>query len=440
MRGDSSCAHVMRRSKLQCLTFTAAVSVVLSERVSVSSQAGNLHSLCDGDEQLAVCLSGLSQLGLGSLGTLRELVTNCGEENPLLDLLDEPQRYEADSLFRQLLRASPPAEERIVTQAIRSMRGHAKSLWRILVDLAYGCATGEQCASPGQVRDALRARHSDYLLSATSLLQSAAEASASEPWIASIGDPAQIVARQAFNANHVDLAGSLISGLDTMDQMAIISVLNDLVMRVSTASCELQAELLAHFTIKGFKRLGAPWPQIIPRFEFRRGLGTRRYNVLAKLVEEVKQDHAPLRVVEIGVNNALTSEYLLGKFPDMEYDGVDPFIDAAAIHKEASARFARFAGRARLWQATSEQASVKFAPGSLDLVFIDGDHSRDAVVVDVKLWRPLLRPGGILAGHDLFNPAFEGVLLALHELLGSDTDENMPTVYFAPDYVWWLYV
>jgi len=38
-------------------------------------------------------------------------------------------------------------------------------------------------------------------------------------------------------------------------------------------------------------------------------------------------------------------------------------------------------------------------PG-LDFVYIDGDHSFDAVVRDVILWSNKVRPGGIVAAHD----------------------------------------
>jgi hypothetical protein len=45
--------------------------------------------------------------------------------------------------------------------------------------------------------------------------------------------------------------------------------------------------------------------------------------------------------------------------------------------------------------------AVKDVPdGSLDLVYIDGNHVYDAVTQDVTLWAPKVRSGGILAGHD----------------------------------------
>lgn len=35
-----------------------------------------------------------------------------------------------------------------------------------------------------------------------------------------------------------------------------------------------------------------------------------------------------------------------------------------------------------------------------DLVFLDGDHAYASIVPEIEQFRPLVRPGGILAGHD----------------------------------------
>lgn len=35
-----------------------------------------------------------------------------------------------------------------------------------------------------------------------------------------------------------------------------------------------------------------------------------------------------------------------------------------------------------------------------DLIYIDGDHSERGFKTDVEVWRPKLKPGGLLAGHD----------------------------------------
>jgi len=39
-----------------------------------------------------------------------------------------------------------------------------------------------------------------------------------------------------------------------------------------------------------------------------------------------------------------------------------------------------------------------------DLLFVDGDHARDAVIADLRNWLPSLKPGGVLAMHDFDHP------------------------------------
>ena len=36
----------------------------------------------------------------------------------------------------------------------------------------------------------------------------------------------------------------------------------------------------------------------------------------------------------------------------------------------------------------------------IDFLWIDGDHSYEGLLTDLKDWAPLVRPGGLLAGHD----------------------------------------
>jgi predicted O-methyltransferase YrrM len=46
----------------------------------------------------------------------------------------------------------------------------------------------------------------------------------------------------------------------------------------------------------------------------------------------------------------------------------------------------------------STVAATRFAPGSVDRVFLDGSHDRDAVAEDLAAWSPRLAANGILAG------------------------------------------
>lgn len=49
-----------------------------------------------------------------------------------------------------------------------------------------------------------------------------------------------------------------------------------------------------------------------------------------------------------------------------------------------------------------------------DMVFIDGDHKSPSIRRDLHYWIPRLSPGGLLCGHDYFEP---GVFSAVHDLV-----------------------
>lgn len=55
-----------------------------------------------------------------------------------------------------------------------------------------------------------------------------------------------------------------------------------------------------------------------------------------------------------------------------------------------------------------------------DMVFIDGDHSYEAVCADIDAWWPLIKEGGIIAFHDYCHNGFQwpGVHKAIHEKMG----------------------
>lgn len=69
-------------------------------------------------------------------------------------------------------------------------------------------------------------------------------------------------------------------------------------------------------------------------------------------------------------------------------------------------------------------AATRFAPHSLDFVYIDANHSAPHPANDIAAWLPKIKPGGIIAGHDYKLP-FEGVINAVDEAFGG------PHVMFA---------
>jgi hypothetical protein len=50
---------------------------------------------------------------------------------------------------------------------------------------------------------------------------------------------------------------------------------------------------------------------------------------------------------------------------------------------------------------TSEEAAQHVPDGSLDMVYLDGNHAYEHVAQDLRLWFQKVRPGGFIAGHDI---------------------------------------
>ena len=51
-------------------------------------------------------------------------------------------------------------------------------------------------------------------------------------------------------------------------------------------------------------------------------------------------------------------------------------------------------------RAFSVEAAKRFTDESLDFVYLDADHSYEAVRDDIAAWWPKLKPGGLFAGDD----------------------------------------
>jgi predicted O-methyltransferase YrrM len=79
-------------------------------------------------------------------------------------------------------------------------------------------------------------------------------------------------------------------------------------------------------------------------------------------------------------------------------------------------------------KGTSKVAAKMFLNESLDVVFIDLDHTYEAVKEDIKLWLPKVKKGGFIAGDD-YHEHWKGVIQAVDELL--------PRAWFIDDC--WIY-
>jgi len=68
--------------------------------------------------------------------------------------------------------------------------------------------------------------------------------------------------------------------------------------------------------------------------------------------------------------------------------------------------------RVRVFACDSLKAA-KIVDAGFDMVFIDASHDYDSVNSDILAWRPLLRSGGLLCGHDAGHPPIEQVIREL---------------------------
>lgn len=74
------------------------------------------------------------------------------------------------------------------------------------------------------------------------------------------------------------------------------------------------------------------------------------------------------------------------------------------------------------------KAAEKFLDNSCDIVFIDMDHTYEAVKKDIKSWLPKVKLGGYIAGHD-YTSDWIGVVNAVNETFPKDKILTMDTCW-----------
>ena len=71
--------------------------------------------------------------------------------------------------------------------------------------------------------------------------------------------------------------------------------------------------------------------------------------------------------------------------------------------------------RITIYHQDSVEAAQNLVDGSLDLCFIDADHSYVGVKRDIEAYYTKVRSGGYLGGHDFGNKRLPGVKKAIDE-------------------------
>jgi hypothetical protein len=112
------------------------------------------------------------------------------------------------------------------------------------------------------------------------------------------------------------------------------------------------------------------------------------------------------RMIEIGVLDGETSSFLLAQRDDMILYGIDPIIPdsmEASLIGSVDKIFENtkpFWSRFRFIKDYSTFVHNQFEDGTIDAIFIDGDHRYEAVKEDYELYFPKIKSGGLIFFHD----------------------------------------
>ena len=146
----------------------------------------------------------------------------------------------------------------------------------------------------------------------------------------------------------------------------------------------------------------------------------------AGLVQHVANLGDNITGCELGVSYGFNLVYFLENLPNLSKvyaidpyapydDGPSGYVPQDVMDKVKSLfliNTEEYKDKLEFLNLRSEEAHSHIPDGSLDYIFIDGDHSYDAVIKDLNNYFSKVRSGGIFAGHD---HSWQGVTKALAE-------------------------
>jgi len=178
-----------------------------------------------------------------------------------------------------------------------------------------------------------------------------------------------------------------------------------------------------------------------------------------ELAERLAGFGRPVQMVEVGVWDGINAGRVMEAVPDVtmilvdSWDAVAPGTDyrrsgdGKAMLPQETFNFARanafkiaekFVGRCSIMDMSSEEAAVMVADLSVDLVFIDANHSYNGATSDLNAWWTKVVPGGYISGHDWRYPygGFKVAEAVLDFIAPKGLGEG--DVEIGGDYTWFL--
>jgi predicted O-methyltransferase YrrM len=110
--------------------------------------------------------------------------------------------------------------------------------------------------------------------------------------------------------------------------------------------------------------------------------------------------------LEIGSFDGIVLSVLAEKYPNTKCFALDAFkkgLGTDSGHLDSFIQNTNELNNIVLLKGLSSDILPVLQARTFDIIFVDGDHSYEAVKSDVEMCYRLLKPGGVMAMHDYFN-------------------------------------
>jgi hypothetical protein len=167
------------------------------------------------------------------------------------------------------------------------------------------------------------------------------------------------------------------------------------------------------------------------------------------LIEAYKTLPQGARGIEIGVAAGENICYTLDNCPNIgSIAAIDPWLPYTdcngtgtqeivdASYEVSIDNFKDYGDRVTVYRCTSDMYFDMYRAANkeaFDYIFVDGNHDYEYVLQDLRNFYTLVRPGGIISGHDL---NVGSVVRALNDFLG--TLPYNPQINQVPNCAWWF--
>ena len=128
--------------------------------------------------------------------------------------------------------------------------------------------------------------------------------------------------------------------------------------------------------------------------------------------------------MEVGSETSYLSELISKVFPKIQIYCIDLEFKRPNLHQSYN-NISQLEGE-------SSMVASRFKDLSVDMVYIDADHSYSGVNADLEAWFPKTRK--IISGHDYHHPSFPGCTQAINEFLKNKALQIRTGNY----YNWWV--